>query len=399
MAFTKAYIPYGGYYSSPFVRWKGALSSENPVVLSADTARRWFLEKNIDPTIADFLYMGTTVTNPLTFYSHVYASAVIADRKKEIPALGVNQVCSTSTTTLGLAANDIELGNYDGVFCLSTDRCSSSPLLITPNPRTNGFDTENIVLDNFKRDPSPGAGLEMYQTAELVAKEAGITREECDEVALLRYEQYLDALANDREFQKRYMFPIEIKERKKETKIISEDEGITPTTAEALAQLKPIQEGGVLTFGSQTHPADGNCGIIATTREKANEISTDKNINIQILSYGIVRIGAGRMAAAPVPALEKALGIAGIKVSDLTQVKTHNPFAVNDVNLGKMLNIDQRIINNCGSSMIYGHPQGPTAGRSIIELIELLVAQGGGYGAFTGCAAGDVGASIVIKVS
>lgn len=398
MAYTKAFIPYGGYYSTPFVRWNGSLKSENPITLSAETARRWFAEKNLDPTVLDFLYLGTTVVNPLSFYGHAYAAAVILDRKKEIPALSMNQVCATSTTTLGLAANDIELGNFDSVFCLSTDRCSSTPIVVAPNPRTGSLDIENVVLDNFKRDPSPGAGLQMYQTAEAVAREVGITRQECDEIALLRYHQYLDALANDREFQKRYMFAAEVRESKRDIRLISEDEGVRPVTAEELAKLKTIEEGGVLTYGSQTHPADGNCGLIVTTRDKARELSTDKNIPVQILSYGIVRIGAGRMAAAPVPALELAARKAGIRISDLSQVKTHNPFAVNDANLGRMLNIDQRIINNGGSSLIYGHPQGPTAGRSIMELVELLAKQGGGYGAFTGCAAGDIGASIVIKV-
>lgn len=398
MAYTKAYIPYGGYYSTPFVRWNGSLKSENPIVLSAETAKRWFADKKLDPTVLDFLYMGSTVVNPLSFYGHAYAAAVILDRKKEIPALSMNQVCATSTTTLGLAANDIELGNFDSVFCLSTDRCSSTPIVVAPNPRTGSLDIENVVLDNFKRDPSPGAGLQMYQTAEAVAREVGITKQECDEIALLRYQQYLDALANDREFQKKYMFPVEVRESKREVRYISEDEGVRPVTAEELAKLKPIEAGGVLSYGSQTHPADGNCGLIVTTKDKAKELSTDKNITVQVLSYGIVRIGAGRMAAAPVPALELAAKRAGIKISDLSQVKTHNPFAVNDANLGRMLNIDQKIINNCGSSMIYGHPQGPTAGRSIMELVELLAKQGGGYGAFTGCAAGDIGASIVIKV-
>ena len=398
MAYTKAFIPYGGYYSTPFVRWNGSLKGENPIVLGAETAKRWFAEKEIDPTVLDFLYYGSTVVNPLSFYGHAYSAAVILDRKKEIPAISLNQVCATSTTTLALAANDVELGNFDTIFCLSSDRTSSAPVIVAPNPKTGTVDVENVVLDNLNRDPSPGAGLKMYQTAERIAREVGITRTECDEIAFLRYEQYLDALANDRAFQKRYMFPVELREGKNSFRYISEDEGIRPTTLVELSKLKLIEEGGVLTFGTQTHPADGNCGIIVTSKEKAMEISKDKNINVQILSYGTVRVGAGRMAAAPAPALDKALKLAGVSIMDISQIKTHNPFAVNDANLGRMLGINQKIINNCGSSLVYGHPQGPTAGRSIIELIELLVMQGGGYGAFTGCAAGDIGASVVIKV-
>lgn len=396
--YNKAFIPYGGYYSSPFIRWNGSLKSENPVVLGAATARRWFVEKKIDPTVLDFLYFGQTITSQKTFFGHAYSAAVILDRVKDIPALGLNQVCTTSVTSLGLAANDVELGNYGAVFCLSVDRTSSHSMLISPNPKTGGVDIENIVLDNFDFDPSPGAGLKMYQTAEVVAREVGITKEECDEVALMRYEQYKDALANDRAFQKRYMFPLEIKVGKN-VKLVEEDEGVTTTSAEAMAKLKPMEAGGVITFGHQTHPADGNCGIIVTTQDKAKELSSDPNITVQILSYAAVRVGPGRMAGAPAPALKAAAGKAGINISDLSHIKTHNPFAVNDVNTSKQLNIDQKLINNYGSSMVYGHPQGPTAGRAIIELIEALAIQGGGIGAFTGCAAGDIAGSMVIKVS
>jgi acetyl-CoA acetyltransferase len=93
-----------------------------------------------------------------------------------------------------------------------------------------------------------------------------------------------------------------------------------------------------------------------------------------------------------------ALKNAGLKIKDMKAIKTHNPFAVNDVFMAKKMEFDVMWMNNYGSSMIYGHPQGPTAGRLIAELIEEVVLLGGGYGMFAGCAAGDTGASIIIKV-
>ena len=397
MKFNKAFIPYGGYYSTPFARWNGSLKAENSVVLAADTARRWFVEKQIDPTVLDFIYYGITTAQPLSFYSHVYSSAVILDRKKNIPGIQVSQVCATSCTTMGSAAADVENGAYETVYALAGDRCSSTPLLVVPSPNNGSVVTENIVTDNFKRDPSPGAGLAMFETAEAVAKQAGITREECDDIALLRYEQYLDATANGRAFQKRYMYPVEIKERK-QIKRIDADEGVAARTKEGLAAYKTVIEGGVLTSGSQCHPADGNCGVIVTTKENAGKLSADGTVTVQIISYGVVRAAPGRMAPALVPALTLTLKDAGIGAGELKQVKTHNPFIVNDIYLGKEMGIDQKHINNYGSPMIFGHPQAPTAGRAIIELIEALAVQGGGYGAFTGCAAGDLGASLIVKV-
>ena len=94
-------------------------------------------------------------------------------------------------------------------------------------------------------------------------------------MVLRRYEQYLMALENDRAFQKRYMFPAEVKVSKKQTKLIELDEGVTATTAEGLAKLKVVEPGGVHSFGAQTFPADGNCGFIVTTRDKAKELSVE----------------------------------------------------------------------------------------------------------------------------
>ena len=206
-----------------------------------------------------------------------------------------------------------------------------------------------------------------------MAREAGITKEESDAVALRRYEQYQDAVADDRAFQKRYMVPAEVKVSRKKTAIVEADEGVYPTTAEGLAKLKPVIPGGVLSFGAQTYPADGNVGCIVTTRDKAKALSADTNIEIQIVSYGFSRVKRGYMAAAPVPAAEMALQNAGLKIDDIKTIKTHNPFIVNDINMAKEMGIDVMTFNNYGSSLIYGHPQGPTAGRIIAELLEELV--------------------------
>jgi acetyl-CoA acetyltransferase len=374
------------------------MANENAIVLGANTAKRWFASRNLDPTLLEYLYFGMTIAQNRMFYSHNWAGAMLMDGRKNLPGLFVHQACTTSTTCIHLAAVNIEAGTFDTAFALMTDRCSNGPHLIWPNPMGPGGEviSENWNMDNFNNDP--WGGMKMIQTAEAVAKEAGITREECDAVALRRYEQYLDALANDRTFQKRYMFPAEVRISKKKVLMIEEDEGITPSTKEGLAALKPVEPNGILTYGAQTHPADGNCGFIITTVEKAKELSADPAKDIKIVSYGFSRVGKARMAAAPVPAAEMALKNAGLKVKDMKAIKTHNPFAVNDVNMAKKMHFDVMWMNNYGSSMIYGHPQGPTAGRIIAELIEELVLLGGGYGMFAGCAAGDTGASLIVKV-
>jgi len=395
---TKAFIPYKGYYSSPFCRWQGTMANENPIPLSAKTARNWFLHRKLDPTVLDYLYFGITIAQHRLFYSHTWAAAMLVDNAKPLPALMVHQACTTSTTCIHLAAVNVEAGTYECGYALMADRCSNGPHTVWPNAFGPGGEvlSENWMMDNFNSDPN--AGFKMVQTAENVAKEAGITKEECDAATLRRYEQYQDALANDRAFQKRYMFPVEVAVGKKKTLVIEADEGITPTTAEGLAKLKPVEPGGVISFGAQTHPADGNAGFIITTRDKAKALSADPKIEVQILSYGFSRAKRGYMAAAPVPAAEMALKVAGLKISDMKAIKTHNPFIVNDINMAKKLGTDVMKMNNYGSSLVYGHPQGPTAGRLIAELIEEVVLLGGGYGMWAGCAAGDTAAAMIFKI-
>ena len=374
------------------------MANENAIVLGANTAKRWFASRDLDPTELEYLYFGMTIAQNRMFYSHNWAGAIIMDGRKNLPGLFVHQACTTSATCIHLAAVNIEAGTFETAFALMTDRCSNGPHLIWPNPMGPGGEviSENWNMENFNNDP--WGGMKMIQTAEAVARDAGITREECDAVALRRYEQYLDALANDRAFQKRYMFPAEVRISKKKVLMIEEDEGVIPCTKEGLAALKSVEPNGILTYGAQTHPADGNCGFIITTRGKARELSADPAKDIKIVSYGFARVGKARMASAPVPAAEMALKNAGLKIKDIKAIKTHNPFAVNDVNMAKKMNFDVMWMNNYGSSMIYGHPQGPTAGRLIAELIEELVLLGGGYGMFAGCAAGDTGASLIVKV-
>jgi len=393
---TKAFIPYRGYYSTPFVRWQGTLANEHSIVLGANTSRRFFESRKWDPKKIDYVIVGSTVYQKQWFYSGPWASALMG--AVGAPGLLVSQACSTSTFSIYQAGMGVETGMFGNCWTLLADRCSNGPHAVWPNPGGPGGQViaEDWVMDNFGKDP--WAGGAMIQTAENVGKEYGVTRDECDAVTLRRQDQYRDSLANDREFQKRYMFPVEVQVSRKKTILVEADEGVTTSTKEGLAGLRPILPDGVHTFGSQTYPADGNCGVLVTTREKAMEMSADPSIEIRIVSFGYARTRKGFMAAAVAPSAQMALEKAGVKTSDLGAVKTHNPFASNDVVMAKVMGLDLNGMNNFGSSLIFGHPQGPTGARLIIEGIEELAMEGGGYLLFSGCAAGDTAASLVIKV-
>ena len=398
MKFEKAYIPYGGYWSTPFSKWQGSFQSLHALRFAAQVATGQLEAKKISPEVFDYLVLGTTIPQPSCFYGAPWVAAMVG--APGITGPTISQACATGAQCASTAAQQVELGGSEATLVVTGDRCSNGPHLVYPNPMGPGATphAEDWVFYNFGHDPY--AKNAMIETAENVAREVGVTREEQDEFALLRYDQYLDATKDDQAFQKRYMVtPVEINPSgRKVLGTVEGDEGVFPTSAEGLKKLRPVMKEGTVTFGSQTHPADGNSSLIVASREKAKELSSDPKVEIQILSYGQSRTKKGYMAKAVVPAARQALERAGISIGDCKGIKTHNPFAVNDVFFCRELGVDKAAMNNYGSPLVWGHPQGPTGLRCIIELIEELVIGGGGYGLFAGCAAGDTGAAVVLKV-
>jgi acetyl-CoA acetyltransferase len=400
MRFEKTFIPYRGYWSSPFARWQGSLAQQHPVKLAAAVAGRALEERGIASSAFDGLFFGMTVPSPQSFYAAPWMAAMIGN--PEITGPTVMQACATSARLIAQCAGEVE--GADGERCLLgivADRTSNGPHIYYPEatgPGGRGV-TEDWVWDNFEQDPHAGVGP--IVTAENVAAEEGIGKQEQDEVTLLRYQQYMADRANGGAFQKRFLVtPLEVRDDSGRRRLatLEDDEGVTPTTAEGLARLRPVREGGTVSYGTQTHPADGNCGMILSGRGRARELSADPTIEVQLISFGQARSRAGFMPLAPVPAARSALRAADLGIEDIAAIKTHNPFAVNDVYFSRSFDIAPEAFNNHGSSLVFGHPQGPTGMRLVVELIEELVDRGGGYGLFTGCAAGDTGAALVVRV-
>jgi acetyl-CoA acetyltransferase len=136
-----------------------------------------------------------------------------------------------------------------------------------------------------------------------------------------------------------------------------------------------------------------------TTQEKAKDLSSHPEVDIQFIAKAEVRTSPSLMPEAPALAVEKLLGRTGLKMDDIAVVKNHNPFAVNDVIFAKRLNYDWHKMNTTGCSLVWGHPQGPTLTRILIESLEEAVDRGGGYVMVFGCAAGDVGIAAILKVT
>jgi acetyl-CoA acetyltransferase len=393
-----SFIPYGGYWATPFARWQGALAHLHALTFAAWVAKRELARRNVAPNVFDYGVLGLSIPQQGCFYGLPWLTGLIG--AEHVGGPSINQACATSARCLAAARDELAHGAHCALV-VTADRTSNGPHLYYPAPDAPGGTGthENWVLDNFSRDPY--ADVAMVQTAENVAHKFGIGMAEQHEVALRRYEQYAQATADDGAFLRRFMaLPFEVPDAKLRRTIttLPGDEGIHTTTREGLARLKPVVEGGTVTYGAQTHPADGNAGMIVTTRERARELSSRPEIEIRIAGIGQARTDRAHMPYAPVPAARAALAQAGIAVADLAAVKTHNPFVVNDIVFARETGFDLANMNNYGCSLVWGHPQGPTGLRAVIELVEELVLRGGGYGLFTGCAAGDSAMAVVVEV-
>ena len=394
-------IPYGAYWCTPFARWQGSLSHLHSLRFAAQVARTALAARGIDAASLDAGVLGMTVPQKHAFYGLPWLAAEMGAPNMAGPT--IMQACATSARVLAVAADEISRGDASCVFSITADRVSNGPHVYYPNPRGPGGtgDTEDWVLGNFERDPY--AACAMVKTAENCAERWRVSTEAQHELVLQRYAQYEDALRPGPEgsFQSRYMLqPLDIPDGqfRRSQGVLSGDEGIHPSTAEGLARLRPVVDGGTVTYGGQTHPADGNAAMILCTPERAAELSGDPAVRIRIVAFGQSRTEKAWMPAAPIIAARRALAAAGIGFEALAAIKSHNPFAVNDLIFSAETGVALSRMNNFGCSLIWGHPQAPTGMRSIIELIEELVIRGGGWGLFHGCAAGDTAMAVVLRV-
>jgi acetyl-CoA C-acetyltransferase len=394
MRFENACIPVPLLWSSPFIRWQGAAADASALDVAVQVTRDALAAAHFDPAETGQLVFGSTIPQVHSFYAPPWIAARLGMTGVGGPAIA--QACATAVACLANAAAATQLADGETQLVVTADRTSNGPLLVYPRSASMGGapQTMHWVLDSFAADPWTSES--MLYTAECTAADGGFTRQQCDELTLLRFAQYQDALKDGRALQKRYFRPIVIETRKSRVELAA-DEGVSDYTPAGLAKLQPAQPGGAITPGTQTHPADGTAGAVVTSKDKALRYANGAPV-VRLLSAAFARAEKGRMPKAPALAAHKALAEAGKRVADLKSITTHNPFAVNDLWLHRETGFPLERMNPLGCSLIYGHPQAPTGLRAIAELAQSLVLAGGGVGLFTGCAAGDMGAAVVLEV-
>jgi len=391
--FSRARIPYGTWGNSYFPAWQtSAIAEVNIGQFAAESMARIMGLRRVPLSRLDYLVLGSTIPWHWKFWNAPMLSALVGQR---IPGHHVEQACATGLQATLSAAAQVQSGDHDVVGVLTFDRTSDSPVGVFPERRAYERTIAlGDVWDNFGFDPATGGS--MLATAGAAARKHKIDRREVDDLTLYRYDQYFTTKAAG--LLAKTCVPLDLLSvQGKPLGRIEADLGVRPLTAEGLRAMRELETS--VTAGGQTHAADGMATLLVTTAEKAAELSARPEIEISLVAKAEARANPGLMPEAPAIAVQRLLSKTGMTMADMAVVKNHNPFAVNDAVFAKVLNYDWKNMNHTGCSLVWGHPQGPTLTRSLIEGLEEAVALGGGNVLLFGCAAGDVGIAAVFNVT
>jgi len=386
-------IPYGTWGSSYFPAWQTSPLAEVNIGQFAGEAMNLILSKrNVSASHLDYLIIGSTIPWHWKFWT---APLVASCLGKRVAGYHLEQACATGLQAVVAAAAEVQGGSNDVVGVLTFDRTSDSPVGVFPERRSyERTHAISDVWDNFGFDPAVGES--MITTAGKAARKHKIQRAEVDELALYRYQQYFDTLESG--FLDRVLVPLDILNLQgKIMGRIDSDLGIRKVTLPGLQAMRELDT--CVTGGTQTHAADGMAMLLVSAPEKVSELSPRPEIDIQLIAKTEHRANPGLMPEAPGLTVQKLLQRTGLTMADMVVVKDHNPFAVNDAIFARLLDYDWHKMNTTGCSLVWGHPQGPTLTRIIIEALEEAVDLGGGYVLIFGCAAGDVGIAAIFKVT
>jgi len=287
-------------------------------------------------------------------------------------AVSINQNCGSGMRAVEIAAHSIMLGKNDIVMAVGAESMTGAPYML-PKARSGYRMGPGAIEDSLLADALVDelAGGHMGITAENVAEKYGITREECDELALMSHTRALDAIAAGR--FKREIVPYEIVTRKGTTVFDTDEHPIAGSTPESLAKLKPaFKKGGVVTAANASGINDGAAAAIFMSEAKAKELGITPLM--KLINTACAGVDAKLMGLGPAVAIPKALAGTGIDFHDVEYWEVNEAFAAQFLGVGRMLKEEYGLelsmdkTNHNGSGIALGHPVGCTALRILVSL-------------------------------
>ena len=378
----------------------GSLKDLKANDLSAITATEALKRAGIQPEMVDSLVLGMCLHHGNDSGPARQVAMAIGMRHSSWACM-VNQNCASAMRALEIAANELMLGKSEISLVVGTESMTNVPYILRKARfgyrLFDGDKAEDaMICDGLFDKMVPG---HMAITAENVAEKYGITREECDELALLSHTRALKANAEG--IFAREIVPVEIK-TKKGVKVVDKDEHPMDTSLEKLAQLPPVfKKGGVVTAGNASGINDGSAAAVLMTKKKAEELGIKPLMKLlYVCSEGV---DPKFMGLGPAVAIPKVLNKAGLKFEDVEYWEINEAFAAQWLGVGRMLKeeqgwvIDMDKVNHNGSGISIGHPIGMTGLRIIIACLYELQRIGATVGGASLCVGGGPAMATIIS--
>jgi acetyl-CoA acyltransferase len=370
---------------------RGTLRGVHPVDLGASAIREAVgRAEGLDPSEVEDVIMGCAMPEGTQGYNMARLSSVRAGMPDTVPAQTVNRFCSSGLQTIAMAAERIMVGHASTIVAGGTEHMSST-----------------LQMPNFAPDPglvetNPAVYMGMGFTAEQVAKEFGVSREDQDEFALRSHTRAKEAVESglfDDE-----IVPLDVaydfvddegSPQHFETKF-GRDEGPRDTSAEQLAKLRPaFQQGGTVTAGNSSQRSDGAAAVVVMERGEAERRGLTPLARFVGFALGGVRPEV--MGIGPSVAIPKVLKQTGLSLEEIDLIEFNEAFAAQVLAVIREVGLDTEKMNVNGGAIALGHPMGATGTKLTVQLINEMKRRDSRYGMVTMCIGGGMGAAGIFE--
>ncbi|CAC9932638.1 acetyl-CoA C-acetyltransferase [Aedoeadaptatus coxii] len=381
---------------TPVGSFGGAFKDVSAVELGITATKEAIKRAGIKPEDIDEAVIGNVIQAGLG--QNVARQIVIgAGCPVTLPAMTINKVCGSGLRTVSLAAQMIKAGDADVVLAGGTESMSRAPFLVN-EARWGARMNNKVFVDAMINDALWDAfnNYHMGMTAENVAEEYHVTREDQDKIAA-RSQQLASKARSEGRF-KDEIVPVEVHGRKGKVTVVEEDEYIRDgVTEESISGMKPAfkRDGGTVTAANASGINDGAAMLIVMSEEKAKELGVKPLATI--VSYASAGVDPKIMGTGPIPSSQKAMEKAGWDFSELDLVEANEAFAAQAGAVVKTLGLDMDKVNVNGGAIAIGHPVGASGARILVTLLYEMAKRDAQKGLATLCIGGGQGTALVVE--
>jgi len=378
---------------TPIAKFKGDFADISVPDLAAIPLRAILEKTGLKAELIDELILGNLFASD--WGNVARASLLAADYPISVPGVTLDRQCSSALNATAMAASMIQTGMADIIIAGGVESYSQQPFLVE-RPRVAFPGSINNLA--FKLAPSSfdlgSLGGDMIATAENLAKQYNVSREECDAFAL---DSQLKAAKawQDGCFDEQ-VIPVSVPQRKGDPKVVTMDACVRPETSmEGLAKLRTIMKDGITTAGNSSPMNDGASAILIMSRKKAEELGY-KPLAV-IKEYAAAGVDPGIMGFGPVKATEKLMARHGYKIDDFDLMELNEAFAAQSIPCIRELGIDPARVNVEGGAIAIGHPNGCSGGILVARMVYALKHRDLKRGLISFCCGGGLGFSLIVE--